>query len=256
MSWLADDQMHIMGYPNLNTPGFSEEDSRDGQHIEDTRRSTRHSNDINKRREIKNPKYLYDYETNTSRRRRSDLSVGSTMRNKKDLRSSRESNDKENNEGSTVNGRPRRSNSGRQVNAEDEKEKKIETTTAEDDSNDGKMIQENGVTVKQEAENDEKINENGDDSKFSDNDVLSNLRTREQKKKLLMKRTRRRAETQAESRKSPFDDSSSSESEGPRKGYSLRNRPPKPQPSKSQMVVLCFLYYILTGCFFSANFTS
>lgn len=240
MSWLADDQMHIMGYPNLNTPGFSEEDSRDGQHIEDTRRSTRHSSDINKRREIKNPKYLYDYETNTSRRRRSDLSVGVNMRNKKDLRSSRESNDKENNEGSNVNGRPRRSNSGRQVNA-DEKEKKNDTTTAEDDSNDGKMIQ--GVAVKQEGENvEQKVNENGDDSKFSDNDVLSNLRTREQKKKLLLKRTRRRAETQVEGRKPAFDDSSSSESVGPRKGYSLRNRPPKPQPSKSSCVFFCIIF--------------
>lgn len=47
LSWLADSQMHKVGYPNLNV-GYSEEDSRDGvdahNELEITTRVTRKRN--------------------------------------------------------------------------------------------------------------------------------------------------------------------------------------------------------------------
>lgn len=62
--------MPKVGYPTLGV-GYSEEDSRDGPEAQwqssgANRRSTRHTN----RREIKNPKYLYDYQTNQTSGRR------------------------------------------------------------------------------------------------------------------------------------------------------------------------------------------
>lgn len=51
MSWLADSQMHKVGYPNLNL-GYFEEDSRDAvdahNEMEITRRVTRRRNDLGK----------------------------------------------------------------------------------------------------------------------------------------------------------------------------------------------------------------
>lgn len=59
MSWLADNQMHKVGYPNLNV-GYSEEDSRDAvdahNQMEITRRVTRRRNDIGK--------YIFSIEMN------------------------------------------------------------------------------------------------------------------------------------------------------------------------------------------------
>lgn len=53
MSWLADSQMHKVGYPNLNA-GYSEDDSRDAVEVEDAhndiekinRRVTRNRNEL------------------------------------------------------------------------------------------------------------------------------------------------------------------------------------------------------------------
>jgi hypothetical protein len=250
MSWLADDQMHKMGYPNLNTPGYSEEDSRDAPdgHIEESRRSTRHSSDVNsnKRREIKNPKYLYDYETNevSSRRRRSEIAIRSSDRNKKELRSRRESNDKENNEETSMNGRGH--DRSRKTDGDEDSEKKSEDT-AEDDSNDStKVLKENGVETNPEEE---KAVVKNEENKSSESDIVPKMRPKAKSEKLMMNQnfTRRRTRNrkpfgkrshsrEANVNNKKLSDSSSSESEGVRKGYSLRNRPPKPPPSKCQIV--------------------
>ncbi|XP_064211854.1 ATPase family AAA domain-containing protein 2 isoform X3 [Tribolium castaneum] len=227
MSWLADDQMHKMGYPNLNTPGYSEEDSRDAPDVrlEEPSRSTRHSNDVNsgKRREIKSPKYLYNYETNDvpPRRRRSEITSRSSERNQKELRNRRESNDKENNEETNINGRSSHSRSSKRTSeaAGEDSEKKSDDTV-EDDSNDSK-IQENGVETNQEGA---KVEEN----KSSESD-LPKVRTRPKPSNatiILDRNFSRRPKN-----RKPFD-SSSSESEGVKKGYSLRARQPKPPPMK------------------------
>ncbi|XP_063905378.1 ATPase family AAA domain-containing protein 2-like [Zophobas morio] len=250
MSWLADDQMHKMGYPNLNTPGYSEEDSRDAQDvIEEPRRTTRHSNDLNsnKRREIKNPKYLYDYETNDvpPRRRRSEQSLlRSNERTKRELKSRRESNDKENNEEANVNGRSHeRSRRGPGVGDEDSEKKSDDT--AEDDSNDSSnKIQQNGIEA---IEEENKEVENNEENKSSESDILSKMHanrkaadqievndsfTRRSKKAKSFGKRRSGGSSKFDSEKLDLD-STSSESESVRKGYSLRNRAPKPPPMKS-----------------------
>lgn len=187
MSWLADDQMHKMGYPNLNTPGYSEEDSRDAQeiHIEEPTRSTRHSSDVNsnKRREIKKSKYLYDYETNevTTRKRKSELSLlRSNERNKRELRNRRESNDKENNEEPKINGRSSRRTSGP---VDEDSEKKSDETEEDDSIDSSKMIKENGVENNQD---DEKVVANNEENKSSESDIIPKIRTRSKPEKIII----------------------------------------------------------------------
>ncbi|RZC39857.1 ATPase family AAA domain-containing protein 2-like, partial [Asbolus verrucosus] len=224
-SWLADDQMHKMGYPNLNTPGYSEEESRDAQdtHREESRRSTRHSSDLNsnKRREIKNPKYLYDYETTdvSPRRRRSELTLRSSERNKRELRNRRQSNDKENNEETNLNGRAHDRSRRTEEGGDEDSEKKSDETV-EDESNDStKVMQENGMETNQVEEKVTVTNE--------ESDIIPKMRTKTKPEIMNRNYTRRRAKN-----RNPFEESSSSESETVRK-YSLRNRVPKPPPIKS-----------------------
>lgn len=95
MSWLGDDQIKKVGYPNIENPEFSEEDSRDAQDQIGTRRNPR---------EIKkNQKYLYDYETDPLITRRKQIRNEENEdqdKNKRDVKpaSRRNSNDKENKE--------------------------------------------------------------------------------------------------------------------------------------------------------------
>ncbi|XP_074037213.1 ATPase family AAA domain-containing protein 2 isoform X2 [Leptinotarsa decemlineata] len=96
MSWLADSQMHKVGYPNLHA-GYSEEDSRDAvdahNTMEITRRITRRKNDISLHHQV----FEFEAEDVTTRRRR---------RRNLDIEPIRESNDKENKKDSgLVNGR-------------------------------------------------------------------------------------------------------------------------------------------------------
>lgn len=117
MSWLQDDQMHKMGYPNLDSREYSEEDSREAQEhvntrrVEEGRSSSRRNleNGLPTRREIKqNKKYLFDYDTemlNTTRRRARNDDNNTSERT---LRSRRDSHDKENKETFQVNVRMRR----------------------------------------------------------------------------------------------------------------------------------------------------
>ncbi|KAK9880503.1 hypothetical protein WA026_011742 [Henosepilachna vigintioctopunctata] len=97
-SWLANDQMHKMGYPNLNQ--YSEEDSRDAiEHNgtgEETRRKTRQTsslNDINST-SIKNSKYLYEYDEQSRPKRSQNDVTSHSQQNCRELRS-RSSNEKE-----------------------------------------------------------------------------------------------------------------------------------------------------------------
>lgn len=101
MSWLADDQIHKVGYPNLNPIAYSEEDSRDVPENIDTRedniRTTRQTS-IGKRRVIKPSKYVYDSdESDDNEKQHNDSSImeGSS-------RSRKISNDKDKLEVSTV----------------------------------------------------------------------------------------------------------------------------------------------------------
>lgn len=100
MSWLADSQMHKVGYPNLHA-GYSEEDSRDAvdlnnhNEMEISGRVTRNRNDIGVHRESKNSKYLFDYDNEELPPRRRNTPRGNIV--KKEIQSERrESNDKEN----------------------------------------------------------------------------------------------------------------------------------------------------------------
>ncbi|KAG5890641.1 hypothetical protein JTB14_034931 [Gonioctena quinquepunctata] len=96
-SWLADNQMHKVGYPNLNA-GYSEEDSRDAadahNEIEINRRITRRNNDLTLHRQV----FEFDEEHVLPRRRRRRARV---------IEPRRESNDKENKKDNLVNGRSR-----------------------------------------------------------------------------------------------------------------------------------------------------
>lgn len=110
MSWLADSQMHKVGYPTLDA-GYSEEDSRDATEahngMEITTRITRRRNDLgtfiltlivinniqyllSELRRQPNAKYLYDYENVDMPLSRSRTKI------QKEIRPRRESNDKEN----------------------------------------------------------------------------------------------------------------------------------------------------------------
>lgn len=141
MTWLADNQMHKVGYPNLNA-GYSEEDSRDAadshrDNMEISHRVTRRSN------ELKNPKYLYDYEEGdmSSRRRRG----GVPLRSKKEIRPRRESNDKENKKDVIVNGKA----SGRLRSSKNEGESKSKDDINEDGDDD---FNENGEKAEEDME--------------------------------------------------------------------------------------------------------
>ncbi|KAF5301316.1 hypothetical protein FQA39_LY10714 [Lamprigera yunnana] len=122
ISWLADNQMPKVGYPNFDVDDYSEEDSRDAEGTKrhnskshrntyETRRTTRlaHSlNGINDGRNGKrNSSYLYNYKTSDSyntrnRRNNSELSTEEKVKTR------RESTDnKENKENNVVNGRLR-----------------------------------------------------------------------------------------------------------------------------------------------------
>lgn len=90
MSWLADDQIHKMGYPNLNTIAYSEEDSRDIPENNDTgeenNRTTRQTR-INKCRVVKSSKYEYDSdETDNNEKQHNNSSLlESSSRSQKNL---------------------------------------------------------------------------------------------------------------------------------------------------------------------------
>lgn len=144
MTWLADNQMHKVGYPNLNA-GYSEEDSRDAADthrdtMEISHRVTRRSNDL------KNPKYLYDYEQGEiSRRRRGVPALGS----KKEIRPRRESNDKENKKDVMVNGKA----NGRLRSSKTESENKSQDNKIENEDESNESIDKDQKEVEESEVN-------------------------------------------------------------------------------------------------------
>ncbi|XP_023313118.1 ATPase family AAA domain-containing protein 2 isoform X1 [Anoplophora glabripennis] len=237
MTWLADNQMHKVGYPNLNA-GYSEEDSRDAadahrDNIEISHRVTRRSNDL------KNTKYLYDYGEGeiSSRRRRNVSALGS----KKEIRPRRESNDKENKKDVIVNGKT--NGRLRSSKTESEIKPKANIDENEDESNESEdKVEEdieepevNGV-ANENGENDIKQEEEHSSDSGDEKVVLASSRPRSTKNR----RNSMLRNTNFSSRNGRngkvLESSSESEEEG--RKYSLRNRPPKPAPKTMQTSVL------------------
>lgn len=210
-SWLADDQMHKVGYPNLNV-GYSEEDSRDAINDDgnggfESRRITRRAGG-NKRREKQ--KFMYEYDTE-------DL----PLVRRKQGRPPRSSNDKENKEENLINGNGNQEEDSKELENENEKEK---ISVDEQENN-------------EDNEEEEKGNEAEDNNKKSSSDeeeeeeVLPRLRVRPRaNNRMVNYRTR-------STRKKNMSSSSESE-EDERKGYSLRERAPKPAPTAMQSNIL------------------
>lgn len=221
-SWLRDDQMHKVGYPNLNA-GYSEEDSRDAtEEIEVTRHVSKCTESTSKRREIKNPKYLFDYETNEPRRRRSDTRI-----TRSDLRSRHESNDKENKEENSV------ITNGRLRSRGDANFKKDE-----EQSNDASSKStENGVSNEATSTESSKKQSKEQESDSEDEDEAPRRQTRTKTRITNESFPRRKTKNQK-------IESSSSESEEERPKYSLRDRAPK-QSEKKSSVFYFFVKFVL-----------
>ncbi|XP_049823410.1 ATPase family AAA domain-containing protein 2 isoform X2 [Aethina tumida] len=212
-SWLTDDQMPKVGYPTLGV-GYSEEDSRDGPEAQwqssgANRRSTRHTN----RREIKNPKYLYDYQTNQTSGRRHRVE-------NRELKSI--INDKDNRERNLLNG----TRNGKQVTAE--KPANTEGEPERSEANDSKNLDENTENVEPLPEPKPQ-----QPSSESEDEVIPKSRPRNRSNRMIVDEQFSPIRT----RKKKMIDSSS-ESEGEEKKYSLRNRVPKPDPKTIQNSVL------------------
>ncbi|KAJ8947869.1 hypothetical protein NQ318_010015 [Aromia moschata] len=226
MTWLADSQMHKVGYPNINA-GYSEEDSRDAaderrENIEIVRRVTRRSNGMN------NSNYLYDYEESElpPRCRRSE-----TLRNKSDIRpSTGELNDKENKK-EAVNGKIKNLKFEGDVKNKDgvnengnEFDRGIgktpESNTEEATNGDGGLLEKRKLKPGQEqtSESEEVI-------------PLTRLRT-----STIRNKERARQANFPPRNEKRLDSSSESEEEG--RKYSLRDRVPKPAPKTMQTSVL------------------
>ncbi|CAH1164178.1 unnamed protein product [Phaedon cochleariae] len=235
LSWLADSQMHKVGYPNLNA-GYSEEDSRDAvdavhAELEMTRRVTRRG------RNVQSSKYLYDYETEGVPQREFN-------RRRRKTRRRRESNDKENKE-HLLNGRLR--SSAKTDNYEENKEGETENNEEVDESNKDAGQEEkeepkvNGERAESEKENEEiKQPQSSGTEDDQDNIPLTRLRTtrtRSNNRTNPMYSTRAVGHVGGPVRPEKVMESSSSEEEAERK-YSLRDRRPKPPPKVMQKTIL------------------
>lgn len=224
ISWLADSQMHKVGYPNLNI-GYSEEDSRDAaddhENIEIPQRVTRYSN----RRRISKPSYYYDeeYDDTPEIRRRSNRTsrvnrVIRTRHSELNNKASKDDNDVES-----------KSTSKERIKDEPEEE-----TTGED--NDTKPDNENndGKTNLEDKKDENQITQTGPNKK--DQDLSDSEEEQRQLRARASKPTRVRIRQEMNGRDKAMESSSESEEEG--RKYLLRNRPPKPAPKNMQTSVL------------------
>ncbi|CAH0551689.1 unnamed protein product [Brassicogethes aeneus] len=223
-SWLADDQINKVGYPTLNAE-YSEEDSRDApeEQWQSNKRITRHSNG-NRGREIKNPKYLYDYQTNQGSPRRRRVASGN-----RELGSRRESNDKENKEGNLVNGRSCIKNGKEEAKEEEGEDLEVDS---EEQSNEAKNLneQEDAIAPKEEKNNVQK--ENKLESESEDDNMPLRRRTRNRNNNMI---PNQEFSPRITRKKKIVESSSESEEEGPK--YSLRERAPKPIPKQIQLAL-------------------
>ncbi|KAL1514100.1 hypothetical protein ABEB36_003418 [Hypothenemus hampei] len=217
-SWLADSQMHKVGYPNLNA-GYSEEDSRDAAdvhpNVEINDRATRHS-----RRRLVKPAYYYEEFEDVPQMRRSRRPARRVVR-EVDHRDHRKT-DSNTNGDESVSLRTRKA----------PKPPVKESITEDDDSKSSKEI----VEIKEE-----KVVENGSETKIlpvntscSDENQVNECPI---DKKLKPSRVRIRQPMNQTSKVTESDSSDSEEDIGGRK-YSLRNRPLKQAPKSMQSYVL------------------
>ncbi|KAF7283951.1 hypothetical protein GWI33_022776 [Rhynchophorus ferrugineus] len=219
MSWLADSQMHKVGYPNLNI-GYSEEDSRDAvddhENVEIPQRVTRYSN----RRRIVKPSYYYEEYEEGSDIRKSNRTIKRERRTR--LSESNKTTKEDVNSTKTVD------------NDKIIKEEPHEETTGED--NDTKSSKENDdVKSVQEDKNKDMTKQNNSEKKDESSDSDVDQRTRTLKRRV-GRPSRVRIREEMDGRKKVIDTSSETEEEG--RTYSLRNRAPKPTPKTMQTSVL------------------
>ncbi|KAF5307164.1 hypothetical protein FQR65_LT00680 [Abscondita terminalis] len=225
MTWLTDNQMPKVGYPNLAAEEYSEEDSRDVQNTEchsskshrnayETRRTTRlaHSlNGIDEARNIKkNSKYLFEFKNSDSHNTRNRRNLNE-LSNEDKVKTRRESNDnKENRENNIVNGRLK------------EEDEQFNNDKGDSESMDADSPDANIDVI-------EKKDEIADKKQISDNDNCEEEQESSETDEIRKVRTRRiinRIDS-AKRRKRKCSESSSS-SEANNKVYSLRQRAPKP----------------------------
>ncbi|KAL3287427.1 hypothetical protein HHI36_001898 [Cryptolaemus montrouzieri] len=237
-SWLADDQMHKVGYPNLNPIPYSEEDSRDvpeNDTSKETRRTTRQTNTTsdNKNRVTKTSKYVYDYDDSDQRTQNDSIHL---RRSSRELRSKRSSNDQEKDESMGM--RCLRSQCP-QVKEEIDRENKLSLNNLDDTSKD--IIDDSNK--EEDADADKKKTTANQDSSDSDAPLKlprNNNRTTSPNKqfRLPVPRTRKVSSSSDSTveekqqhrrmRKKPVPP------EGNSRPYLFRQRPPKPpaQPNR------------------------
>ncbi|XP_018330905.1 ATPase family AAA domain-containing protein 2 [Agrilus planipennis] len=217
MTWLADDQISKVGYPNLDDRGYSEEDSREAQEtplnrnrniIYETRHSSRHDvvNGMRERRNLRCPKkYMFEFETTTNRCRRGGNGGQAEVMVEKEGKRSKI--------GSTIS--KENEKDGKDKNDVSRSNGKLKTTPENKD----KLTED---SKKNDVEKSPKGEKKEIDQEYSDNEARRVLRTRRMVNRGLAeeKYTER---TQRNERKESV---SSSSSEGGRV-YSLRERVPK-----------------------------
>ncbi|XP_044745978.1 ATPase family AAA domain-containing protein 2 isoform X2 [Coccinella septempunctata] len=233
MSWLADDQMHKVGYPNFNSITYSEEDSRDVPENIDTReenmRTTRQTS-INKCRVMKESKYEYDSDdSDNNEKQNNDSSVmESNSRNRKVL------NDKDKLEVS--NARCLRSQA---THVKEEQQNEDTPPTKKN----GEQISPILKVSEESRDNEEQKQKEGTNKDSTDSDLPLKL---PQTNKPRPRRSSRNEQFQLTSRRTRKADSSSSDStdedkpqrrrkqpsQADNRPYSFRKRPPKPPPQQ------------------------
>uniref|UniRef100_A0AAR5NYI6 Bromo domain-containing protein n=1 Tax=Dendroctonus ponderosae TaxID=77166 RepID=A0AAR5NYI6_DENPD len=211
-SWLADSQMHKVGYPNMNVE-YSEEDSRDVPD-ENTQRATRHS------RRMTKPGYYYEaYDDSPTIARRTRRSGRRVVRMVHTELTNSDSNNKENKEDE----KPLKTRSSKTERNTDEDSKSSKDVEVDDIKQE--EVKEPGM--------EEKITQqrSGSEEQVTKERVTARRNTRQSRLRIRQNINHERdKETESESLETEED-------EGGRK-YSLRNRPLKAAPKAMQTYVL------------------
>ncbi|KAH1015165.1 hypothetical protein HUJ05_012934 [Dendroctonus ponderosae] len=213
-SWLADSQMHKVGYPNMNVE-YSEEDSRDvpDENVE-TQRATRHS------RRMTKPGYYYEaYDDSPTIARRTRRSGRRVVRMVHTELTNSDSNNKENKEDE----KPLKTRSSKTERNTDEDSKSSKDVEVDDIKQE--EVKEPGM--------EEKITQqrSGSEEQVTKERVTARRNTRQSRLRIRQNINHERdKETESESLETEED-------EGGRK-YSLRNRPLKAAPKAMQTYVL------------------
>ncbi|XP_066152334.1 ATPase family AAA domain-containing protein 2-like isoform X2 [Euwallacea fornicatus] len=206
-SWLADSQMHKVGYPNLNVTYSEEEDSRDAveghANVEISQNATRHS-----RRRLVKPTYYYEEYEEVPQIRRTRRPVRRVVREvEEDSKIART----------------------RTSRTEQVKEEPVEAIIEDSGS---KSSKEN----KEEPEDTKEVVENGAEDKVQE-EISGSEEDEVQPRQIPRTRRNRRTRMRINSDREKETDTSSEEDEGGRK-YSLRDRASKPTQKIMQTSML------------------